>query len=68
LNSKLRQKWWISSKGGGIISTSKQICPPKHCKSALKLTRVEVVEMVEIFSVYRVRMHLKFWAMEAAKE
>jgi hypothetical protein len=49
----------ILSKGGESISTVKHVSLPKNRKSTLKLAKVEVVEMVEIFSVYLVKMHLK---------
>jgi hypothetical protein len=40
----------ISLKGGGIIFTLAQASPLQDPKFTLKLTRVEVVELSEIFS------------------
>jgi hypothetical protein len=42
----------ISSKGGGSISIMHKYLHPNNLKSTLKLTRVEVVEMSEVFSEY----------------
>jgi hypothetical protein len=41
----------VSLNGGDNTSTSKQILPPQYIRSMLKLPRVEVVEMSEIFFV-----------------
>jgi hypothetical protein len=50
LNSKSSQWWRYALEGGGIISPDGKTSPPITSKLALKSTKVEVVEMVEIFS------------------
>jgi hypothetical protein len=43
----------ILPKGGDIISTAKQISPQNTFKNILKSSKVEVVEMSEIFASRR---------------
>jgi hypothetical protein len=69
-NSKSRQKWQgCFVIGGDTISTIARIPPPQDFKLTLKLSRVEIVEMSEVFSdcIYQ-RVRLKFWAIVELKE
>jgi hypothetical protein len=67
-NSKSRQRrrrYYIKVE---VLSLAASEYIHRETKPLLKLARVEVVEMVEIFSVYLVRMLLKFWAMAMLKK
>jgi hypothetical protein len=50
----------IPSRGGGVISTTGELSPPKDRKFILKSIRVEMVEMVEVFSVLLLSMQTRF--------
>jgi hypothetical protein len=39
----------IFHQSGAITSTAKQVSPPKDSKFTLKITKVEVVEVSEVF-------------------
>jgi hypothetical protein len=40
----------VSAEGGDITPTANQVSPPKYTQITLKVTKVEVVEMSEVFS------------------